>query len=143
MQIKRTPPAIYLKIHNKFNIQFKDIVIAYYPDIYVKEGYLPESKIVHEKVHLERQKEIGVVWWWERYLSDKKFRLQEELMAYQAEIDYIYGPHSKTLLQYRDARVEQLLREISSTMYGNIISYEEARKILYETRGGKHNKKTL
>lgn len=132
--IKTQPPAIFLKIHNKFKVQFKDIVIAYYPDIYVKEGYLPTSKMVHEQIHLDRQEKIGVVKWWDKYLSDKRFRLHEELMAYSAEIDYIYGPHSKALLQYRDIRVEQLLQEISSSMYGNMISYEEARKLLYETR---------
>lgn len=128
MLIIKQPPKIYKLIKNKFKVQYEDVVIAYYPNIYVKEGKLPFHKLTHEKVHLERQKEIGVEEWWNRYLNIPMFRLDEELRAYRAEIkDIIESNMSKV---YKEELIEQLLKDLTGEMYGSIIDYDTAKIML-------------
>lgn len=130
MQILKTPPPIYLKIRQKFHVKYEDIVIAYYPNIHVREGFLPQHKIRHEMVHINRQKEIGVVEWWDKYLKDDKFRLTEELEAFKEEIKFIQSPFCRYLESDKKLLVDILLKEISGKLYGNLLTYEEAKRIL-------------
>ncbi len=91
-KISKLRPEVYQKAKDKF--QFKmdfeaGMVFAYYPYIHVYRGSLDEDIAVHECIHLGRQKEMGVEVWWEKYLTDDKFRLNEELLAYRAQYRFI------------------------------------------------------
>lgn len=46
---------------------------------------LTPALIKHEKVHLQRQNEVGADAWWEKYLVDHDFRYAEEVLAHRAE----------------------------------------------------------
>ena len=42
--------------------------------------------LAHEMTHAKRQKEMGCIKWLWKYITDKKFRINEELLACIAEI---------------------------------------------------------
>lgn len=91
-KISKLEPPVYQKAKEKFKFEMDfpaGMVFAHYPYIHVYAGRLPEDVLVHECVHLERQKEIGVEVWWENYLNDDKFRLKEEILAYKAQYRFV------------------------------------------------------
>ena len=79
--------------------------------------------IVHEKVHSEQQRRIGIDYWWMRYLDDKNFRLENELEAYAIQYKYV-----KDL--FKDAIAKLFLTDISEVLasetYGNILTIHQA-----------------
>ena len=79
--------------------------------------------LLHENVHCESQKKIGVDAWWFRYITDREFRLEEELIAFGAQFAYV-----KTV--YQGQQVKDMLHEfsvnLSSPLYGNLVSKSEA-----------------
>lgn len=71
-----------------------------YPNIYFPENeYLDlnssnpsfwiQSVLIHEKVHLEVQKEIGLAKFGFFYLISKKFRLEQELLAIEKQMKFL------------------------------------------------------
>lgn len=65
------------------------IWVTIYPWVNVPVGIKPESRpeiCLHENVHLERQREMGVWKWLWRYFTDRRFRLDEECMGIAAEV---------------------------------------------------------
>lgn len=68
-----------------------DVCFAYAPDIYHPggNGKMYAHIIMHEKVHIERQLKIGVEAWWDRYLTNVRFRYYEELLAHRAEYEHL------------------------------------------------------
>ena len=121
-------PPIYSQLNERFGADWnKGIIIAYDGKIYSKE--VPEAqKWIHEEVHLDRQKEMGNEAWWRLYMESDEFRLEEELLAYMAEVSFI-----KKNIKNREARfhiIREVARSFSSSLYGNIISPEQALKIL-------------
>lgn len=127
--IIKTSPKIYKKLHKQFGVNWNDgIIITYAPNIYWIGGdKLPEEKIVHENTHIRQQLRAGVDIWWDMYCNDEKFRLSQELEAYTNEVAFI-----KSKIKDKNKRfklIHQICLDISSSIYGNIISYEEALKL--------------
>lgn len=79
--------------------------------------------IVHELVHLERQKEMGLLLWLIKYCIDKKFRLNEELIAVKSSLKL-----SKSLGV--EMSIDRISRNLSGPMYLWMVSYGEAYRIL-------------
>lgn len=64
-----------------------NVIFAHYPDIYMpRPGKLPLELLAHERVHLERQKQVGVEVWWSEYLAFEEFRFEEEMLAHRVEL---------------------------------------------------------
>lgn len=98
-------------------------IFAYDGNIYANSP-LPQHLIIHETVHLERQKEMGADKWVDKYLTDKEFRLNEEILAYREQLKSIKN---------RDERAKLLIKcsqDLSSPLYGNIVTFFEALKLL-------------
>jgi len=77
----------------------------------------------HEQVHSERQGEYPEVWWY-RYLTDKEFRLEEELVAYGEQLKFAKNNGVRGKLY--DWAKENMAQALSGELYGNLISYGEA-----------------
>ena len=71
----------------------------------------------HEKTHYGRQSVFPVMWVIQ-YFSDKKFRLQEELLAYKAEI-------KERMRTERGISIHGYARSLFS-LYWGMISYDDA-----------------
>ncbi len=117
--IKKFPTAAI--IHSVFAMGDK---------IYVPSGIpLIEDLRVHELVHCERQKfnEKDAKDWWANYLTDPKFRLVEEGLAYQAQ-----GKWIKEHYDYKKAEkmFYRLAKDLSGKLYNEIMPFNEAYSII-------------
>lgn len=91
-KISKLEPDVCKKVKERFGLKVdfsSGLVFAYYPYIHVYSGRLSDDLVAHESVHLERQAQMGVEIWWDRYLNDEKFRFNEELLAYKAQYQFV------------------------------------------------------
>lgn len=116
------------KVKEKFpDVNPETIVIAYYPDLYCARDLDPDFNS-HERVHLWQQEQIGVDKWWAKYLSDPQFLLEQETEAYKVQGEVI-RKHIKDR-NVAVGRMIRIARDFSSAIYGNVISFEDAKKVL-------------
>lgn len=146
MKIIKAYPPLYSRIVEAFpyikgrpGILFAWGDRLYYPNPTTKAQDLPVWIEAHEEVHGKRQMENfsdyyqeAIEDWWDKYIADPEFRLQEEIPAHQAE-----------WRAYRDTFPEnspfdpcpyltRVAERLSGPLYGNLISYEEARKVIQQ-----------
>lgn len=110
----------------------KGIAFTYSEKIYYPKGdYLPDHVICHEEVHISQQRKMGAKRWWSKYLSNEQFRLQQELEAYQMQFIYLRSHYSR---KDRRTILNKISKDLSSAMYGSIISKEQAKQLI--AKGG-------
>lgn len=99
-------------------------VFTYAPHVYYPAGrQLPPHLIKHEETHIAQQGD-DPAGWWEKYLADPKFRYQQELEAYRVQFraaEYLNRGNRRVLLA-------QIAADLSSAMYGKIVTKAEALK---------------
>lgn len=120
-----TPAPVYQKLKEKFGVDWhKGLIMSYAPNIHYKYDTLSDEKWEHEMTHVRQQTAYGLEKWWEDYIADPKFRLSQEIEAYRNEVNFI----RKTIndREYRFKLIRQIAKDLSSSMYGNIISCEDA-----------------
>lgn len=117
-------PLIYDKLKEKFGVNWHDgIIIADGDTIHCKYE-IPPEKTIHELVHLKQQEKIGKDLWWELYLSQDSFRLEQETEAYKKEYSFI-----RDNIKDRNVRFEflyEMARNLSSEQYGRLCTGDEA-----------------
>ena len=126
--IKYERPPVWDKLVKAFGVEWGTICVAYGEDIYCGDkANLSTDVIVHESVHLARQ-EKDPAQWWENYLRNPEFRFTEELIAYHSQYDYLKDnvKDRNKLAGY----LWRLAKDLSSDMYGGIISHREAMKLI-------------
>lgn len=101
------------------------VIFAYGNAIYNPNNTeIPPYLWAHERVHCERQLDIGVEVWWDRYLTDGQFRYHEELLAHRAEWksmkDNIHHRH------HRRKMLKLLAERLAHPLYGRMVSKEKA-----------------
>lgn len=128
MKISYDYPPNIEKIRETFDLTGKTPVFTYGDTIYnPHKGFIPADLLIHERTHQVQQGEAPDEWW-DKYLTDSEFRLMEEIEAYC----YQYKAFCEV---YRDRNqrfdfLNRLAKDLSSAMYGNIISYSEAVRVL-------------
>lgn len=121
-------PPIYEACVKAFGIDWDNGVIFTYGDTIHCKYRVGKQKVSHERVHIKQQAKYGVEAWWARYLIDPDFRLSQEIEAYRAELDWI-NTNIKGIVE-RGARLQGIIIDLSSSMYGNIVTREEALNLL-------------
>ena len=99
-------------------------IFAYDKVIYC-DYELPEHLEIHERRHLIRQQKMGVDEWVERYLTDTQFRLNEEVIAYKEQLESVKNRSARHRLRI------QCAADLASSLYGNIITLDEAMRLLH------------
>jgi len=132
MKTSKEKPPIYERCHKQFGVNWKEGVIFTYGDTIHCKYKIPKQKIAHEKVHIRQQLAYGVEEWWNRYFTDEDFRLEQEIEAYKEEIKWI-RKNIKGLFDMRK-RIGKIVKDLSSSMYGNITTKEEVIKLLGDDR---------
>lgn len=129
LNIIQCHPPNFTKIANKFpGVHGEGVIFAYGDTIYNPSGVdIPASSMDHEAVHCIRQIEIGVEHWWHMYLTDDKFRYDEEVLAHQAEWKNIREDFSMTR-QQRRYLLKQIAKRLSGPLYGRAVSFEKANR---------------
>lgn len=102
------------------------IVFTYGDTIYNPQGHpLRPDFLVHESVHVERQKKPKE--WWSKYLTDVKFRLEEELAAYREQYKFMEANYNR---KDRRTVLKAIVKDLSGSMYGNLVTKAEAEKLI-------------
>ena len=121
-------PPNWKKIKAFFKLHY-GVVFAYFPDIYNPDG-VPVSYPLeaHENVHLRQQEAFGVEKWWDMYCLNPDFRLSQEVLAHQEQFREAkrFIKDRNKLFRYLDG----MARELSSELYGNIITPSEAMRAI-------------
>lgn len=103
-------------------------VYTYGENLYAPLGEKSVSAdlLVHETTH-SLQQGFEPEEWWKKYYDDPKFRLEQELEAYWAQYQYIKGRFGRP---ERRRALKKICRDISSQVYGNMITFEEAMRLI-------------
>ena len=99
-----------------------ETVIAYDGNIYSNKPLYPDV-LIHEKVHLAQQKKYGLLNFTNKYLNNKKFRLQMEAEAYKAQLESIQDEG------LREAVRKDIIIGLCGGLYGKI-SMKQAEELL-------------
>lgn len=91
-------------------------------------GKLPSYVVAHEGVHTLQQHAIGVDIWWDKYLVNPQFRLEQELEAYQAEYKYFCRMYKDRNERNSFLRFQALM--CSSPMYGEMVPFNKAMELI-------------
>lgn len=111
------------------------VVFAYGDKIFVPSGQKLEHHLkVHEAVHCIRQKELGVDFWWDKYLTDMRFRYHEELVAHRAE----YHSRIRGAMNRNERRtaLKMVAKRLASPLYGCGGGWEKAAEDILEGMPG-------
>lgn len=127
MKIVKGHPPNYKKITDTFKIG-KNVVFTYGDTLYSPgDGEIPAHLMAHEERHSIQQAKMGVEEWWDKYLEDEKFRLEQELEAYQDQYVVLKERYGRA---YRRDILKKISKDLASPMYGSIISTEEAKELI-------------
>jgi len=136
MKIVNEYPPNYKDICKAFDIKDREGIIFTYGDTvyYPQGGELAQHLKVHEATHVQQQKAMGAKEWWDKYLVDPEFRLQQELQAYRAQYGII-----KKIRNWREQEwlISAISADLASEMYGNVITKAEARALITKPKGKK------
>lgn len=131
MIIKNERPPIWDKAIAKFKFNpYAPVVFAWGDFIYNPNGAGIAAHLdVHESIHGLQQKAMGgPEIWWERYLADPAFRLEQEIEAYGTQARYL-----RTMMSNKKKRYDimhKITFDLSSSLYGNLLTFEEAHKAI-------------
>lgn len=121
-------PPNYDKIKEAFDIENKPVVFCYGKYLYNPSGgIVPPDLIEHESTHC-RQQNGDPEAWWDRYISDKNFRLAQEVEAYRNQYKYIcrISNNRNEIFDF----LKQISIDLSSSIYGNITTFTEAMNLI-------------
>ncbi len=125
MKIAIEKPPIWDLVINAGLAPTITTVFAYGDTIYNPSGmFIREDTIVHEKTHC-RQQGNNPDAWWERYVQDGYFRINQEVEAYANQYSYI----CRNLVKDRNQRniiLNDFARHLSGPIYGKMIGQGDA-----------------
>jgi len=138
MKIINSVPPNFQAINDRFQVRGKPVIFCYGEVIYnpMRVNVGPDL-VAHERVHSIRQLAFagGVTAWWDRYIADGRFRLEEEIPAHRAEYQF-WAQHKdadkpvKGFRSARDYHLVQIARRLAGPLYGSVISLGNARALL-------------
>ena len=124
---------IFSLLKERFPLDEEKVVITYGDSIFLNhKDALTQDLFVHESVHCKQQgyNDADASNWWGCYLSQKSFRLSEEIEAYRAQYAFL-----KKHIKNRNrlfGELRRLAKDLSGHVYGNIIGFltamQEIRK---------------
>jgi len=114
-------PPNWSILEDKFGVKWGNVVVTYGNKVYSSSKITPDL-VVHESIHVKQQGAIPT--WWEQYLEDPTFRLEQELEAYKEQVKWGKKNIKDRNKQFRF--VSKLAQDLSGSMYGNCIGFNEA-----------------
>jgi len=109
-----------------------DEVFCYGNTIYnPSKKQLTPDIVNHEMIHAQQQSN-GKDEWWDLYIKDKTFRASQEIPAHQVQYQTAKKEikDRERLFRY----LHQLAKNLSSEVYGNVLTYSEALKAIKEEK---------
>ncbi len=125
MKILKTYPPNFEELNKKFELN-EFTVFTYGDKLYNPNNVaISEDLIAHEETHVKQQGKDPKKWW-RKYIDDKNFRLSQETEAYSNQ--YKAFKEMKKDRNERARFLHFISCELSSSLYGNIIDYQEAKE---------------
>ena len=126
VKIEKQDNFPYLQEYRQ-NFPIDENTIFVFEDKIYTNNDLPYDIIIHEIEHLRQQKKIGAKKWIDKYIEDPRFRLEQEIGAYKAQLKEVKKIGDRE--EYAHILIE-CATNISSKLYNNIITYQESLKLL-------------
>jgi hypothetical protein len=131
MKIIKEKPPNYKEICEAFPSVLKTPTVVFcWGDIIYSPSTdeLPEALHAHENVHSDRQLQFegGPQKWWEKYLINKTFRFEEELLAHSIEYEYL-ALRSRSRKERRFF-LRHISEKLASPIYGPMVSEDKAKQ---------------
>ena len=128
MNIVKGYPPNYNKIKKKFDFGNRYVVFTYGEILFNPAGVvIPPHLHIHEQTHSKQQSIVKPEVWWDKFLEDKKFRLDQEIEAYREQYKFIKSAHNR---HDRRMLLKQISQDLGSGMYGNIVKKKEAEELI-------------
>ncbi len=129
MRVVFDRPPMFAEINAKFHIAGKPVIFSWGDLIYnPMRVYIPPHLMVHEAMHGQRQRQRGVEQWWRDYIDSPAFRLDEEVLAHQAE--YVALLRGDSNRRARRGALKRVTKRLSGPLYGGMISTAKARELI-------------
>lgn len=102
-------------------------IYAYAPDIYsLSKKEIPADIQYHEDIHIQRQGDSPLLWW-HKWLTDKDFRLEEELIAYAEQSKRVRAVMGSRASEWC---IDEAAGNLSSDLYKLGISKSQAKALI-------------
>ena len=129
--VKAKPPFLIAeRCEAAFGLESYDPCFTYGDTIFNPSGNpIDASLMAHEATHQVQQGDEPEKWW-DRYLTDKQFRFEQELQAYRVQY--------KTMQQMMKDRnrlaklLVNIASDLSGSLYGNMCTLQEAIGLIRE-----------
>lgn len=142
MKIIKAFPPIFAELTRHFPIKgVTGILYAWGDRIYNPSGVsVPEWLMAHETVHGRRQlataelsvAEAATLAWWQKYIHDHYFRLNEEVPAHQKEWEVIRG--LKIPGDTKEMYLLNMANRLSGPLYNHLVGHGEALDLIQGRR---------
>ena len=128
MNVITARPPNFAKIAAAFELRrWPGAIFCYGDTIYNPSGAeITPALLAHETAHSERQ--IIPEAWWDRYLADKKFRLEEEIIAHRVE--WLRFCAEGWNRHERRRYLAAIAGRLASPLYGSMITVHGAKRII-------------
>lgn len=128
MKIVYDYPPNYKQIDKAYGIKDNpNIVFTYGNTLYIPIGKQPDLPLLrHEEVHAKQQTSMGIELWWSRHIAEPEFRLAQELEAYRAQYKAMFNLTAR----HRRSYLDSISADLAGPMYGNILSFDDAKKLI-------------
>lgn len=130
MKLLRAYPPNFSDIVRTFpGARGQGVMFTYGGTLYVPGGthLVTPALLAHEQAHSVRQLGLHPADWWNIYLVDKIFRLEEELVGHRAEYQHLLKQFTGKFL---DQHVRHVCERLSGPLYGRMMSYGEAEYVV-------------
>lgn len=139
MKILIEKPPIYDEALRTFNLNPDDSIVFTYGDTLYNpnNAKITADLIRHEETHMEQQqydRSVANVWY-QRYFADANFRMEQEIEAYGEQYKFICQTVKDK--NKRSKYLWAMAKDLSGTMYGNCIKFNEALKRIRNYASGK------
>lgn len=127
--INEYPPNI-VAIEEHFDLTGRTVYFTYGDAIYNPSGtHIAPDYVFHEEVHMKQQRDIGgPEIWWDKYIKDPAFRIEQEVDAYGQQLRYIRRNNAKKVAR----ELNHFAEVLSSALYGNMMTEEDARRQVWD-----------
>lgn len=139
MKISFEKPPCYDEANKLFKLDELNLGTVFtYGDTLYNPSKVPIDRdlLVHEETHGHQHQHDATVakLWWERYIKDPQFRLEQEAEAYGKQYAYLCTVIKDRNKRYRALR--SLASALSGPMYGSIVKHSEAEALIRKAAGG-------
>jgi hypothetical protein len=126
MKLSNEKPAIYDRCAKEFGVSWDNGIIITYGDTVHCKYPLSKDLMVHEYTHVVQQSRVDRDIWWDSYMTNRAFRLEQEVEAYNNQLDFINRNCNR---EQRRIMRKSIIRDMV-TFYGGMCTSKEADALL-------------